>query len=160
MVNNRGYILIIVLVAIIVLLALSFYPVSIDKEKQENTYPVHPCKTLTTGCKAKLQHTEIEIKFPEKIIFLKRFPIEVSEPALKQYEVDKVIVDFQMVGMNMGLNIYQLNQSDKDKSLWTGTGVLPVCTTGRTDWQAIVSLQKGNQVQKIAFQFEVDPATQ
>lgn len=158
--NNRGYILIVVLVAIIVLLALSFYPVSIEKEKQENTYSVYPCKTLTTGCKANIENAEIEIKFPGNIIFLKRFPIEVNIAAVQQHSVDKVIVDFQMVGMNMGLNIYQLKQSDKDKSLWTGTGVLPVCTTGRTDWQAIVSLQKGSQVQKIAFQFEVDPVTQ
>ena len=158
--NNRGYILIVVLVAIIVLLVLSFYPVNIDNEKQENTYTVHPCKTLTIGCKAKLENTEIEIKFPGNIIFLKRFPIEVSVPALEKHGVDKVVVDFQMVGMNMGLNIYQLKQSDKDKSLWTGTGVLPVCTTGRSDWQAIVSFKEGDEVKKIAFQFEVEPVTQ
>lgn len=152
--------LIVALLAIIVLLVLSIFPVSLDNEKLVSNYPVHPCKTLTTGCKANIGNTEVEIKFPDNIVFLKRFPIELRIPDKQHPVFEKVSVDFQMVDMNMGLNFYQLKQHDKDKSLWTGKGVLPVCTTGRTDWQAIISLQQGKQVQRVAFQFEVDSATQ
>jgi hypothetical protein len=102
----------------------------------------------------------LEIRFPDNIVFLKKFPIEIRFPEKNTNLLDHVIVDFQMAGMNMGVNKYRLQQSEKNKSLWIGEGVIPVCTTGRTDWQAIVSLKRGDDVQRVAFQFEVIPETQ
>ena len=157
--NNKGYVLIAVLVAAIVLLVLFFYPVTIDENKEEASYPVFPCQTFSSGCNAKTGDTEIEIKFPDNIVFLKHFPIEVRIAALKN-AINKVTVDFQMVKMNMGLNFYQLTQSDKDKALWTGKGVLPVCTTGRTDWLAIISVQSENETKRVAFEFTINSSAQ
>lgn len=159
MMNNKGYVLIAALLIIILLLVLSFYPVSINNEKQGKV-TVYQCTTLTTGCKARLGDNHVEIRFPENIVFLKQFPIEVRLVEQQPNPVTKVNVDFQMVGMKMGINFYQLTQSEKNQSLWTGKGVLPVCATGRTDWQVIVSLVRAGYEQKVAFQFEVAPATQ
>ena len=157
--NNKGYVLIAVLVAAIVLLVLFFYPASIEENKKELSYSVLPCQTFIAGCTAKIGDADIQIKFPDNIVFLKHFPIEVRIPASKN-AINKVTVDFQMVNMNMGLNFYHLTQSDKDKGLWTGKGVLPVCTTGRTDWLAIISLQSENETKRLAFEFTINSSTQ
>lgn len=160
MMNRKHHIILAALVIIIVLLLLSFFPAGINNEKQQDTFSVYPCKSLVTGCTANIKNRKIEIKFPGNIVFLKKFPIEIHLPDQNINLIDHVIVDFQMAGMNMGINKYYLQQSEKDKSIWTGEGVIPVCTTGRTDWQAIVSLKRGDDVQRVAFQFEVTPGTQ
>ena len=159
MMKNKGYVLIVALAVILILLLLSFFPAGINKDSQEAGYEVHHCNTITTGCEAQLDKSRVKIRFPDNIVFLKSFPVEVHIDSPRD-SVENVSVDFQMVGMNMGLNFYQLNKSSTDDSLWTGEGVLPVCTTGRTDWQAIVALQSGGHVRKVAFQFEVGPPTQ
>lgn len=148
------------LVIVIILLVLSFYPAIINKDEQDASVQVFQCDTLTTGCKASIDNKQLEIRFPENIVFLKRFPIELRITEQLSQVINTVTVDFKMVGMNMGLNFYQLKQTAEDKTLWLGTGILPVCTTGRTDWQAIVSLQDTESVQKVAFQFEVSASTQ
>ena len=97
--QNR-YVLFSILVIIFILLAISFYSTNLNDENQVQSYPVYPCKELSTGCKAKYLKTEIELKFPDNIIFLKRFPIEVY---VADQNINKMTIDFQMVGMNMGL---------------------------------------------------------
>ncbi|MEJ2141722.1 MAG: hypothetical protein P8Y24_05100 [Gammaproteobacteria bacterium] len=160
MLNRKHHILVAGLVIIIALLSSSFFPSDINNDKQQDAFSVYPCKSLVTGCKASVGNRNLEIRFPDNIVFLKKFPIEIRFPEKNTNLLDHVIVDFQMAGMNMGVNKYRLQQSEKNKSLWIGEGVIPVCTTGRTDWQAIVSLKRGDDVQRVAFQFEVIPETQ
>jgi hypothetical protein len=158
--NNRAFVLIAVLVVIVILLLLSLYPVSINNEQQENSFSIHQCQALATGCKASIENIQVEIRFPESIVFLQPFPLEVRLSGNQQIPVDKLTVEFKMADMDMALNFSQLEQTDNNKLLWTGKGVLPVCTTGRTDWLAIISIQQDGKVQQTAFQFEVKPSTQ
>jgi len=60
-------------------------------------------------------------------------------------EVDSasVIADFQMTGMDMGMNRYRLL---KKESRWQGSVTLPVCTASRMDWVALIEFtSKGRQ---------------
>jgi len=50
--------------------------------------------------------------------------------------VHSMSVDFQMVGMDMGENRYQLTADGAGP--WHGSAILPVCTSGRSDWVADV----------------------
>jgi len=54
------------------------------------------------------------------------------------FAVRQVLVQFTMKGMDMGLNRYRLVSDGAGR--WTGKAMLPVCTTGRTDWLATVML--------------------
>ena len=78
----------------------------------------------------------------------------------KQLQVENVKIEFQMLKMNMGANYYQLQQDSSNESLWKGKGVLPVCVTGRTDWQAHIELITKDKIYKIISEFEVSPSTQ
>ena len=151
-VNKNTYMLITALIAIILLLLLSFYPANIKNDKSLKPSTVYQCADYTSGCKASINNKKVEIKFPKDIVFLERFPIEVK---LDGIPAAKVTVEFRMVGMDMGLNFYQLQQGNKDKSIWMGEGVLPVCTTGRTDWQSIISIEQEGEIQQVVFQFTV-----
>lgn len=155
-VNNKTYILIAALMAIITLLLLSFYPVSLNNKKSLPQYSVYQCSDYILGCRADINNKKIEIKFPGDIVFLERFPVEVK---LADVHARKITVEFIMVGMDMGLNFYQLKQSSNNKTIWTGEGVLPVCTTGRTDWQSIITIELDDKIQRVAFQFKVGAKT-
>ena len=158
--NSKHHMLVAALVIIIVLLLLSLFPASFNDDTKSEKFSVYPCESLVSGCQAIIGDKKIEIKFPGNIVFLKQFPVEIRFPGHKKVAIDQVVVDFQMVGMNMGINKYLLKLDENDKTLWAGKAVLPVCTTGRTDWQAIVSVKQGDEVQRVAFQFEVMPGTQ
>lgn len=64
---------------------------------------------------------------------------------------DSVIADFQMVGMDMGMNRYRLTHSD---GAWRANVTLPVCMSGRVDWFALIEFTaKGNSYRaKFPFQ--------
>ena len=155
--NKNTYMLIAALTVIILLLLLSFYPADLKNDKVLKQYSVYQCTDYISGCKASINEKEIEMKFPEGIVFLERFPVEVK---LTRIQAKKITVEFDMVAMDMGQNFYQLQQINKNITTWTGKGVLPVCTTGRTDWQSIISIEQENEIQKIAFQFSVRPKSQ
>lgn len=68
---------------------------------------------------------------------LERFPLRVDVEASDE-TVESVTVEFVMKGMEMGLNRYRLSASED--GAWEGTAVLPVCSSGRLDWLATVTV--------------------
>lgn len=49
-----------------------------------------------------------------------------------------VAVSFSMVGMYMGDNRFILSQ--QDSTTWHGQAMLPVCSSGRSDWRVVVEI--------------------
>ena len=66
-------------------------------------------------------------------------------------------VDFVMVGMDMGLNRYTLTRQ-ADGS-YRAKIILPVCSTGRSDWVAKVSAVVGQEMWTAEFPFTAEPST-
>jgi hypothetical protein len=64
-----------------------------------------------------------------------------------------VIVDFRMIGMDMGLNRYRLN---RNVDVWEGKTILPVCTASRADWMAVVEFTDDGQKYSANFPFHTD----
>ncbi len=64
-----------------------------------------------------------------------------------------VVVDFHMVGMDMGLNRYRLIRSNGS---WVGKTTLPICTASRTDWNAIVEFVDAGKKYTANFPFHTD----
>ena len=167
--NKTTLYIIVSLILIPVLLYIVFFVPGLNQAlKQENArqlQPVEviqeaqPCTSLTTGCVTKIDGLSIALKFPKNIIYLNSFPIEVSLSGDKQLQVENVKIEFRMLKMNMGINYYQLQQDRGNKFLWKGKGVLPICVTGRTDWQAHVEVKIKNKIYKTVFQFEVLSST-
>ena len=66
--------------------------------------------------------------------------------------VEKVIVDFNMKDMNMGLNRVQLDH--KGNGVWVASTILPVCTLRRNDWVSQLQLLRQNKLWLADFEFE------
>ncbi len=78
---------------------------------------------------------------------LRPFDLRVRLPEVARAGATQASVDFVMIGMDMGINRYALlKQADGD---FVGKVILPVCSIGRSDWLAklsvVVSLADGAQ---------------
>ena len=85
-------------------------------------------------------------------------PLKTFSIAVKGTDVQDVAVSFEMIDMDMGINRYRF-QKDVSGG-WSTAVMLPVCTTGRTDWLALfdVRLQDG-QVYRLEYPFMAEGNT-
>ncbi len=90
------------------------------------TDPVAGCTFIHNGLPAKL-------RFSPQPEVLRPFLLTLTVPKLR-----KASVSFQMSGMNMGFNRYDLKPETDNR--WTARITLPVCTVSRVDWIAELDL--------------------
>jgi hypothetical protein len=122
----------------------------------------HPEQTITAqvdtscdlhlgACAASLPDGgRIELEITPRPIPLLR-PLEIRAK-ITGMDARKVEIDFSGVSMNMGFNRPVLAASGEQ--VFTGQATLPVCITGRMEWQASVMVNTG-QAQIVApFRFE------
>lgn len=83
---------------------------------------------------------------------LEPFPVVLDVQGL-QVEPQSLIADFQMRGMDMGINRYRLK---KVGERWVSEVTLPVCTTSRMDWFATVEFSAHGQRYQALFPFETN----
>lgn len=117
------------------------------------TLTVEPsgCNPAVDTCTAKADDMILHVRLGPPVVVLKSFPVTVRLHPSSRFAVRQVLVQFTMKGMDMGLNRYRL-VSDGD-GRWTGTAMLPVCTTGRTDWLATVVLSGPGGERRAQFAF-------
>ncbi len=86
-------------------------------------------------------------------------PIPLVEPIqfkvkLDGVEADKVFVDIQGLGMNMGINRPQLES--KSAGSYAGEGMLPVCIRNSMEWEVSVLLDTDEGMIAVPFRFVTD----
>lgn len=114
------------------------------------------CALKGAGCSLTLGDLgSITVHAPARIVPLHKFEFTVTPSEALAKNLGAVSVDFQMIGMDMGVNDYPLTRAADGQ--YTQTIILPVCTTTRTDWVALLSVHttRGAFVAKIPF--TVDP---
>lgn len=82
------------------------------------------------------------------IPLVKPFEVEVSTAGFTPTRVE---VDFSGIDMNMGFNRSELAPGKAGSH--TAQVTLPVCVTGRMDWQATVLVETGNERVAIPYRF-------
>lgn len=122
----------------------------------------HPEQTLTVqaeagcdlhrgSCAATLPDGgRIELEITPRPIPLLR-PLEIRAK-ITGMQARKVEIDFSGVSMNMGFNRPVLK--DTGNQTFTGQATLPVCITGRMEWQASVMVNTGEAQIIAPFRFE------
>ncbi len=112
------------------------------------------CDAAETTCALSGKDFNIKLKLGPNVAPLKNFPVELtitnSDEALAS---ENVIIDFQMTGMEMGLNRYKLSNSG---NIWNGVVTLPVCVASRMDWIAIVEFTAQDRRYRAVFPFHTD----
>lgn len=81
---------------------------------------------------------------------LKPFPVELRIEGM-DVEAESVIADFQMQGMDMGINRYRLS---RDGERWRGEVTLPVCTASRMDWFTEIEVTADGKDYRAIFPFQ------
>ncbi len=122
---------------------------------------VHPieveksCEIKGLGCSVPIGGLgTVVIQAPSIIKPLEKFTFTVVPSAALLKNLGSVSVDFQMVGMDMGINQYPLTrQAD---GAYQQVIILPVCTTTRTDWLALVTFTTTEGVYVVKLPFFVD----
>lgn len=91
------------------------------------------CPDLTRGCAARVAGRDVSLGSDAAIEPLKPFQLWVKAPHAR-----KVEARFTMEGMDMGFNLYTLRPDDK--GVFRAAVTLPVCVTGRRDWNVILDI--------------------
>jgi hypothetical protein len=107
---------------------------ALQKTRPDKVQPI-PCINPVSGCTFVHHGMPARISFSSTPETMKPFVITLSHPTLRQASAS-----FQMVGMNMGFNRYDLKRGPDGN--WTARIVLPVCTDSRADWIAELKLDE------------------
>lgn len=115
------------------------------------------CSPVTSVCAARNKQYIVTLNFPDKVAYLQPFKMRVVVQGVSRDELDKVIVDFKMLGMDMGLNRYTLSPVvDETGNLsYQGEAILPVCVSGRVDWVANIQAITNDKIYEAVFEFKV-----
>ncbi len=90
------------------------------------------------GCTAQDASRTLNLKMSGDVRPLRPFELRLILPEAVRAHATQASVDFIMVGMDMGINRYTLlKQANGD---FVGKVILPVCSIGRSDWVAQLSV--------------------
>jgi hypothetical protein len=111
------------------------------------------CDPADRACYAMAAGTRVAMRFEGEARALQPFPIRVQVQLPDHGRAAAVEVDFIMVGMDMGRNRYALARGAD--GAWHGKVTLPVCSSGRTDWQAVVRVRSDSTEYVAHFPFNL-----
>ncbi|MEJ2346642.1 MAG: hypothetical protein P8090_14780 [Gammaproteobacteria bacterium] len=140
--SSRSVVWLIVIFAVAFVLSAKYH----GYRPQQNT-PIHEvrvmelvgdpaCDPTRHMCNALGGDVVLGVRLLGEVGALKPFTVAVQVNGLPPGAVDGVQVEFVMPHMDMGLNRYVLKAAGTNQ--WQGAVTLPICSTGRRDWQAIV----------------------
>ena len=84
------------------------------------------CADALAGCSFSHRGTPVGVRFSARPAPLEAFVLSVRAPGAA-----RVSAEFQMVGMDMGFNRYDLRRAGEG---FAARITLPVCVSGRRDW--------------------------
>lgn len=85
------------------------------------------CADPLAGCRFSHRDAMASVRFSAQPTALEAFKLNVSAAG-----ANRISAEFQMVGMDMGFNRYDLRPSAD--GAWAAKVTLPVCVSGRRDW--------------------------
>lgn len=115
------------------------------------------CNPAEVACTATKQDFSVALFFPDKVHYLKPFRMQVTATGMNNSTIEAVFIDYNMVGMDMGLNRFSLLpvNDGKGQQRYEGEGILPVCVSGRVDWLANINVVTEDKVYEAVFKLEV-----
>lgn len=110
----------------------------------------HACDSAVQPCRARSADLSLQLQLGPPVTPLRPFTAQLGVVDGELNAAAEVELSFVMRGMEMGLNRYRL-QRDGEK--WSGLVTLPVCTTGRVDWIAVVTVRSNGRQWTAEFSF-------
>ena len=116
--------------------------------------PAAGCDIAKQPCTARSDQVAVTLAFAEQPSGLKVFPVQVSARGLKHPETARLTLVFTMSGMDMG-QVKQVLKWNQQKQQWQGQSILPICSTGRRDWNVRLELISKEVIYLADFSFVV-----
>lgn len=110
------------------------------------------CDAALTTCVVNDGQLTVSLRMGPGVKPLQPFPLTLDISG-GELEVQSVVVDFQMQGMDMGGNRYRFQPQLES---WQGTVTLPVCSISRMDWLANVEFTLGAETLQAVFPFHTE----
>lgn len=129
-----------------------------DNEIKVTSITLENCDAQNEICTFTTQNFTFEISMDKAIYYLKPFTVSMRTSfknlaSKEQASIEAVSIAFKMTNMNMGVNRFQLKQSQfKDNhSVWKAKVILPVCVTGRADWNSELDIVTNEEHYRFVF---------
>lgn len=106
------------------------------------------CATPASGCSLQVDGREIRFGMQGELKPLAPFQIWLEIPGA---QVTKAEARFTMEGMDMGFNLYRLRPDAR--GILRATVTLPICVTGRRDWNMILEVEQPGEHLRISVPF-------
>jgi len=97
------------------------------------------CADPLAGCAFSHGGATVSARFSKPPAPLEAFELSVSAPG-----ASRISAEFQMVGMDMGFNRYDLRPAGN--GAFASNVTLPVCVSGRRDWMLILDIDGSRYV--------------
>ena len=141
----------------LIILFLVFFSYALGvwfNKERANQLSQKPSSIYQPDCDLNKQPCQVEdgdfkyvLSFNGEPSALKPFTVEL---AVESPELDQVDVNFEMEGMDMGYNRYQLREIN---NTWQADVILPVCSVGRNDWILNLELNAKGRLHLAKFHF-------
>lgn len=112
------------------------------------------CNPRTQSCLASYAKRSITLKLDESVHYLKPFQVKVFSHGFEKSVIKHITAAFSMLDMEMGLNQFKMFEIKPGQ--WQGQVILPVCSSGRTDWKVEVWLETDEVHYRAEYQLKVD----
>ena len=124
-------------VLVIVLLVAGIYLQNLYKHDSGTAITlsvIESCDLGRQSCTAKLKNKSVTLTLQQPVRYLQKIELMLVVDGFETGEITKVLVDFSMPGMQMGINRFTLKRANIE-TVWQGMAIIPVCVSGRKDWQ-------------------------
>ena len=121
--------------ALLLAVAAAFVAVALVGQWQKQGDEAHAvtCVDPVAGCRVSHPGTPVTVRFSRQPVPLETFHLDVAAPG-----VTAASAEFQMQGMEMGFNRYDLRR--RADGGFAAEVTLPVCVSGRHDWTLFLTL--------------------
>ena len=111
------------------------------------------CDPVKQTCYAMTDGLRLSLQLVGEVKPLKRFQLHVKTTESSTIVLDGIDLQFSMQGMYMGEQHYALHK--KNQTDWQANLVLPVCTSGRSDWIVELLARSGGRIYQARFPFQL-----
>lgn len=119
-----------------------------EEQRRSVSIAANDCDAAQQRCEVTFDGLTASLALQQGLVPLK--PFSIGARIEGDQEIEWVHLEFQMVGMEMGLNRYRLLE---DGDGWRGEATLPVCTSARADWVAIMEFEHNARRYLVTFPF-------
>ena len=142
------------IISILLIIAINLWLYSlqtnVDPAKNVIAIDVHNCQPNRQDCVFKYRDYTFQLTMDHDISPLKPFRVQIHTDAK---HIQEIIVSFEMKNMDMGLNQFHLVRQSNE--IWEANAIIPICTTGRSDWLFRVEIELGNEILHTNYEIEV-----